>query len=322
MKINILLIYFLFFVSFSAFGSGNIELVNTQELSLDNIVDISILYSSERVSLFMGTTDTLIIKEYMSDDNNRYFARISTSGNSITIGNGRRPFRSIVNAFNRRLEVYLPISYMNNINIRTRSGRIEGANLFCVNITLESSSGNISLNSIAADNVNINTSSGRININHINSNISIKSSSGRIHLEKIQGNISLQSSSGAISIDSIIGDILTQTSSGKIDINSNTGAINASTRSGNISCTVSETIDNITFNTSSGRVELNLPQDQNFNFSSRTSSGRITTPFSDKLSIPVTDRKLVEGVIGEILYGNIPLINIRTNSGSIRVNWI
>ncbi|MDR0495269.1 MAG: hypothetical protein LBG95_06560 [Treponema sp.] len=57
------------------------ELVNTQEIGLDNIADIKISYSSENISLFMGTTDTLIIKEYMNEDNSGYYARITNSGN-------------------------------------------------------------------------------------------------------------------------------------------------------------------------------------------------------------------------------------------------
>jgi hypothetical protein len=72
---------FYFLLPVSAFCGGNLELVNTQEIGLDNIADIKISYSSENISLFMGTTDTLIIKEYMNEDNSGYYARITNSGN-------------------------------------------------------------------------------------------------------------------------------------------------------------------------------------------------------------------------------------------------
>jgi hypothetical protein len=51
---------FVFFIAFSAFCGGNwepantLELVNTQEIELHNVTDVSVLYSFERVSVFIG----------------------------------------------------------------------------------------------------------------------------------------------------------------------------------------------------------------------------------------------------------------------------
>jgi hypothetical protein len=238
------------FTVLSACSSGNLDLVNTQEIKLDNIVDIGIIYSSENISIFMGTADTLIIKEYMSEDNNQYYAKISNTGNTVTIENGNRPLMPVFNFFNRRLEVYLPISYKNAVSIKTSSGNIETSGIICSDITIKSSSGSISANFINAEKINLETSSGRIN------------------------------------------------------------------------CTVNENAADITINSSSGSVRLYLPQSLSFGFSSRTTSGRLTTPFTDRLSSPVNDRNLVQGIIGNNNdSGNISKVDIRTNSGSISVEW-
>ena len=323
MKTVVLSAFLMFFIALSVFCNGNLELVNTQKIELDNIMDVKILYSSERVSLFMGTTNTLVIKEYMSENNSQYFANISKSGNIVTIENGRWPFKFLFNNFSRRLEVYLPLAYKNTTSIKTSSGNIEVFDLICSKVAIESSSGSISLSSITADTMNIKSTSGRINVGTAHGEISIVSSSGQIDINQATGIIISKASSGSIVFGTINGNVSAETSSGSIEFGLVTGSVNAKTTSGPIRCTVGESAGNITFNTTSGGVRLNLPYNLQFSFSSRTTSGSLTTPFSDRLSHPVTDRNLTQGIIG----GNnasesIPTINIRTSSGFIKIEWI
>jgi DUF4097 and DUF4098 domain-containing protein YvlB len=358
MKTIILMVFFTFFVALSAFCSGNLELVNTQEIGLDNIIDVKVLYSSERVFLLMGTTDTLIIKEYMSENNSKYFANITNSGNTVTIENGRSPFRPILNTFNRRLEVYLPLSYRNSISIKTSSGNIETSDLFCSKIALENSSGNISVKSITANaidikarsgnidigtvigdvsveissgnialsmvngSVNVSASSGKIDIGTVTGDISIVSSSGNIRGERIQGSANLRARGGSIDFGTIDGNVTAETSSGNITLRLVNGSVDARVVSGSISCTVGTHARDISLNASSGNVRLNLPRDLNFNFTSRISSGRLTAPFLDRLSSPATDRDLTQGFVGNDNGSEeISTVNIRTGSGNIRIEW-
>jgi len=304
MKTIALSVFFIFTIALSAFCGGDLELVNTQEMKLDNIINVKILYSSERISVYMGTTDTLVIKEYMNENNEKYFAKINNTGNTITIENGNRPFRPIFNFFSRRLEVYLPVSYKNTMSIKTSSGNIETSDIFCSDIIIESSSGRISADSITSNKINLKTSSGRIDVGNAGGNISVESSSGRIEIKQVNGMLTLK------------------TTSGNIELGMVAGSVNAKTSSGRINCTVNENAGDITFNTSSGAVRLYLPQSLSFNFSSRTSSGRLTTPFSDRLSNPVNDRNLTQGIIGNNSgSGSIPKVDIRTSSGSISIEW-
>jgi DUF4097 and DUF4098 domain-containing protein YvlB len=272
----------------------------------------------------MGTTDKLMIKEYMSENNNEYYARITKSENMVNIENGPWPFRPFFKTFYRRLEVFLPLSYRNVINIKTSSGKIESsAELFCSNINIENSSGGIILNTIIADTVNIKTSSGNINIGTINGEVSVKSSSGSIRSQIINGNVDIISSSGSIVFGDINGSVSAEASSGRIELSLVTGSVNAKTTSGSISCAVVENSGDVLLSSSSGNVTLNIPRSFVFNFSSRTSSGSLRTPFSDKLFSPVNDRSITQGVIGSNNDSeNIPTVNIRTSSGSIKIDWI
>jgi DUF4097 and DUF4098 domain-containing protein YvlB len=317
----ILSAFFMFCIALPAFCGGNLELVNTKEINLDGIIDVKILYSSERVSVSIGTTDTLIIKEYMSKNDSRYFAKITNSGNTVTIENGRWPIRPF-NTFNRSLEVYLPPSYRNTMSIKTSSGKIEASDLFCSILAIESSSGNISVDTIVADTINIKASSGRIDIGTVTGDVSIRTSSGNIDIGVVTGDISTETSSGRININQANGKVSAETSSGNMEFSLVNGSVNAKTSSGNIRCTIGEGTRDISLNTASGNVRLNLPRDLNFSFSSRTSSGSLSSPFSDRLSIPLNDKNLTQGVISNNNGSeDSATVNIRTSSGSIRIEW-
>jgi hypothetical protein len=76
------------------------------------------------------------------------------------------------------------------------------------------------------------------------------------------------------------------------------GTITAETTSGGIHCYTAENGGNISLVSTSGSVYLGIPKDNNFNFSSRTTSGALSTPFSDKLFSPMSDKKSAQGTIG------------------------
>jgi DUF4097 and DUF4098 domain-containing protein YvlB len=342
----------------SAYCGGLTEkdLVNKQEIGLEHIDSIEILYRWEKINLFRSNTDSLIIKEYMSRNNNNYYASITNSENKLIIRRGKRPIGFLINTFDIRVEIYIPVSNT-NMTIKTTSGRIIASDEYiCAQMNLESSSGSISVNSIMAETVNLKTSSGSIRGERINGNTNIKTSSGnivfgsitgdvfvevssggvelnrisgaliakassgRIRSGMVNGNANIHTNSGNIVVDSIDGDISTETSSGRIELKLVNGSITAETSSGNIHCSIAENARNISLTTSSGSVNLNLPRDHTFNFSSITSSGILSTPFSEKLYSPVSDRKLAQGIVGEDNPDND--IDIKTNSGSIKVNWI
>jgi hypothetical protein len=243
-----------------------------------------------------------------------------------------------------------------NTAVHTTSGGIDIGTING-NVTAEASSGQISANRIAGDftskstsgsihceNVNGNTavhttsgsidigtingnvtaeaSSGQISANQITGDFTSKSTSGSIHCKKADGTLSASTTSGNITFDIIDGEISAKSTSGRIKLNLVNGGVNAKNLSGGIYCTIGKNIGDITIATTSGSVGVYLPKDSGFNFSSRTSSGALSTPFEEELFSPVTDKNLVKGVInGDNISINNPHVNIKTISGSIAVNW-
>jgi DUF4097 and DUF4098 domain-containing protein YvlB len=325
----------------SAFCGGirQKELVNTQELEVDHINAIEIRYRSEDIVMFSNNSDKLIIKEYMSKNNSRYYAKIIYSGNELVVEAGKRP----VGLFAANIEVYIPVSNK-NFTIKTSSGEIEAAGEYtALTMSIESSSGSISVNSITADRIYLKTSSGNINCQNTNGNTTIdtssgnivcpiingdlfaKSSSGRMTLDQVSGSLNASTSSGSIRSGTIGGNVNIRTSSGDITANGINGNAVAETSSGSVYCAITENAGDIIITTSSGSVTLDIPRNFAFNFSSRSSSGSLRTPFSDKLFSPVSDRDYIQGVIDSHNASQNQIhknIDIRTNSGSITANWV
>jgi DUF4097 and DUF4098 domain-containing protein YvlB len=319
-KFSILAVIILNGASAYCGGLSEEDLVNVQEISLEHITGIEIVYRWEKISIHQGDTDALVIKEYMSRDNPRYYADISNTGNKIVVERGRRPIGIFINTFNARAEVFIPKSYMNAISIRTTSGSIEVVDDFiCQEITIKSSSGSIGINGIDSGLINITASSGSIRCERLWGNTAVKTKSGNINVGSMEGDMTAETSSGYIKIDRITGSLTASASSGNITGGTAGGDVNIRTKSGTIRCTAGENTGDITLVSSSGNVHVTIPENFSSNFSSRTSSGRLSTPFPEKLFSPISDKKLVQGIIGE---GNpAKNINIRTSSGSIMVNW-
>jgi DUF4097 and DUF4098 domain-containing protein YvlB len=305
MKMTFLALAFALLNGAAVYGGGLSEedLVNEQEISLENIADIAILYRWEEVAIRQNDGDKFILKEYMNKNNPRYYASISNTGNKLIIQRGRRPIGALINTFNVRAEVFIPKSYMNAITIKTASGGIEAADEFiCRSITIETTSGHIRVNSLAAETVNL------------------KAASGSVIAGNIAGILSAETISGHVTIGQITGSLTANTSSGSVNSELTNGDLRVRTKSGNIRCSAGEKTEHVSLDSISGGIRLAVPRNFDANFSSRTSSGRLSTPFPEKLFSPVSDRKSVQGVIG----GGHPTrnINIKTNSGSIRVSWI
>jgi DUF4097 and DUF4098 domain-containing protein YvlB len=304
MKIVFFVLIFASLAGGSAYCNGimEMELVNEQKIELDNIDIIEILYHSEEIVLLKSSTDSLIIKEYMNSDNDNFYAKITNLSNKLTIISGHHLAFRLFYILRARIEVYIPELAAKELTIKTTSGNIVAAEEYsCSKINMTSVSGSIAVNTITADMVNASTISGSI------------------RCDKIAGNITAQTTSGNISLGIVEGDVSAKSPSGHIELNRVMGAITAETTSGRIQCSTAEKGGNISLVSISGSIHLGIPQNNIFTFSSRTIGGTLSTPFSDKLFTPLSDRRSVQGAIGG---ENGQIITIRTTSGPIKVYWV
>ena len=74
-------------------GMHDKELANMQEIELVHFDEIEIRYRSEEVNIFSDNSGKFILKEYMTENNSAYYAKITNSGNKLIVGAGQRPLK-------------------------------------------------------------------------------------------------------------------------------------------------------------------------------------------------------------------------------------
>lgn len=123
------------------------QLVNSRTIEADRISLVDILSQDRDIFLYIGDSEDFIIKEYMNRDKAKYCAMISHSDGELKIENGQKPpFGPLKIGFKARLELYIPESYSEKINIKS-----EDCNVNCDisnairDITILAKDGNIDL---------------------------------------------------------------------------------------------------------------------------------------------------------------------------------
>lgn len=303
-----------------SFEQSNMQLVNTQNVSLDSTDSISITYRSENVVFFTSDTNELILKEYMNytpEDNE--LANISKSGSELTIHYGNRNNIVTLGMFggNRRIEVYLPSGYTKKLSVETSSGNIiSDQTLRLSEFSASCSSGNIKINEVYSNRISAIASSGNITFQVAEGNRLFSATSGNINVSGGQGDSNLSASSGNITVTNASGYFDAVSSHGNIRIINSVGGGEFKSSSGNIQLEFTTLTDSTKINASSGNVSVLLPDTTSFNFSSHTSSGDIHTFFDDMLSYNKKGNE-ASGTVGD----NPAIdINIITSSGNISVN--
>lgn len=279
---------------------SDLQLVNTQNVSMENITSIEIEYSSDDVVFYTSDTDELILKEYKTfipeEDE---LSKVTASGNELSIKGGRyrsnfsikTNFINIKNIYCKN-EIYLPADYAGKIAVRTSSGNITSNLSFHLSeFKANCNSGNVSLNEVYASSIEAASSSGNITIQKAEGDERrISSTSGDITVSEGSGESEFESSSGNITVAKASGKLTAEANSGDIRISDSDGDKEIKTSSGNIMIRNSSGIVNIS--ASSGEVEADIPKGAGV---ISTNSGNITLELSE-----VSDDIELEASSGEV----------------------
>lgn len=235
-----------------------IELVNTQEIPLGQTQRISISYISESIIVHVTDGETVILKEYLNDDNPDLYARIQVDDTAIQIRHGERPkFLSMLRGY---IELHLPRKFFGALHAKTISGRIEGrGSLVLSELTMNNTSGKIMLESVTAGSAVLSTVSGSVEVASLKAEADVHTTSGSIRVGNAEGDGEYKSVSGSVQV--------------------NYGAVTG----------------DLGLSSTSGRVRLVVPPLLSFRLEARSISGGISTPFTGSLS---GGRHALSGTVG------------------------
>ncbi|MDR3192385.1 MAG: DUF4097 domain-containing protein [Treponema sp.] len=311
------------------------RLVHTETLNLVGIEDLAISYGQDEVILKESESGDLVIKEYMTRDNPRYYVQVSRSGGTARVKRGKRPWLRW--NWNARAEIYLPRSFRGNLRISNSSGSLSGEAELLGYRTVDISvgSGTVFLNGISGETVSVHVSSGELNVKNIrgNSFVSVssgrlridgisgeehhvKASSGRLRIGALEGRGLITVSSGDIAIDRVQGTIEADISSGSLDLTDFSGQGAFEISSGNLRMDINELRGDLRFKLSSGTIDVLVPAALPFNLDAVTRSGNVRVNEAGEQVLKVSGNSTVLRPLGPSPQRTI---FVRTSSGNLTI---
>lgn len=236
----------------------------TNELTFDttSLKEITIAYDDENITVFNGSDNNIIIKEYMNKNKKSYYAKVKEDSNSIHISEGGKPV--FKGDFIKYIEVYLPSDYNEILSIGTTNGEIDcsAADINAGEFNINTTSGTAKLNEVKSKTVSLNTTSGSLYANSISAdNINIRNTSGNAVFDKLNGFVDYRGTSADINVTDAVG-------SGKY----------ISDNSGDMQIAYSEVSDDLYLYNKNDNVNLKLPNGLEFNMSVKSKNGKISAP--------------------------------------------
>jgi len=225
---------------------GDVKLVNTREIPMVGVERVSISYISENITLHQAEGDALVLKEYLSQDDEELFADIHAEGDCLTIRNGER--RKLFSTLSGYVEIYLPKAFYGTLNVKSISGKIQSTRRLTLSeLTVSSTSGRIQLADTVAGTAVLYTVSGAITAAGLSAYATVHSTSGAINIQRAEGKGEFKTVSGAVDVHfaSVAGNITAKSTSGRVRLGlpaAHSYYLDASTVSGGLHVPVSEAL--------------------------------------------------------------------------------
>jgi hypothetical protein len=310
--------------------------VFTETVDLGGIENLSISYGEDEVLLRESEGADLVIKEYMSRDRPRYYARITRSGGTVQIKRGRRPLFSW--NWKARAEIYLPRSFRGNLRLSNSSGSLsaEADLLDYHSVDVNVSSGAVFLKRVSGGSVSLHVSSGELDIGALGGNsfvsvssgrlrigeaagaeFRVKLSSGRLRIGGLEGRGIFKISSGNMAVDRVRGRMEVEISSGGLELGDFSGEGVFELSAGNLKLDMRDLEGDLRFKLSSGAVDVNIPRALSFNLDAVTNSGTVRVHEGGEELLRVSGSSTVLRPLGP---SPERTIFARTSSGNLTIN--
>ncbi|HEX8377111.1 MAG TPA: DUF4097 family beta strand repeat-containing protein [Pedobacter sp.] len=166
----------------------------------------------------------------------------------------------------------------------------------------------------SSDELNLKTSGGSIKAANCKGTMQFNTSGGSLNFTNLSGNIESRTSGGSIHAANISGEFSTHTAGGGIDLSDMKCSIDASTSGGSIDVEATSLGKYVKLSTSSGSINLQLPDKQGLNLNLTASKVKVNTlnNFSG-----TKEDDLIKGTLNG---GGIP-VDVRTSGGRISIDF-
>lgn len=299
------------------------SMVQEKEFPAEGISSLDIKYRNFMdVTFYEAPGDTIIVREYLNyTPSDKELSSVRTNGSSLVVESPRTSFFS--SAFfhpDGYAEIYLPAALcesLSSLHVQTVSGEMCSEIPFTLSndFSASSVSGDIRLTSVSAESIRLSSVSGGISAKLLSGESDVSTTSGDIRINSVEKKVDISTVSGDARIHLLNAPFCFNTTSGSISVESGAGSGKANSVSGDIKLLLDELNGSLSLHTTSGGIDLSLPETASFALSFSSTSGRCNTFFDDTLSY---NKK---GTQAKGQYGGSSdnKLTVSTTSGDLRI---
>lgn len=259
---------FLLFVMVTSCGGQKItSLVNTLTFDVDDFNSIGLDYDADDIYVLESNQAKVVLKEYMNENRESYYAKTSLKNGKLLITEGKRPRRS---SFESYIEIYIPENITKNLSLHSTSGTIrsEIALLVPGDFSVDTTSGTVEISNVKASVIKAASANGSLSFNNIEAEkIDVQTVNATTLMKEINGTILYQSKGGKLTASQLSGS----------------GSFHAS-GDGSLDISYVVVTGDISGYSKNGTLTVTVPDSLAFQFSAVTKQGSIKTSFSEQLA--------------------------------------
>lgn len=309
----------------------SLRLVNTQAFSVAGLAHVDLNYRDAAVKLGPANADEIVINEYMSRDNARYYLRAERHGDLLTIKQGDRP-RLWPNHV--RAEIFLPANLAATVGVHAGNGSLEISDLSAPlkiaahatngsmrafddhvsELLMKSTNGAVRLDQVHADKLELLSKNGSVTSRETSGILKVDSRNGAIKLADHTGDVDLRGQNGVIKLDGFTGQAVVAATNGAIKARNFTGGGTFRAGNGSVNVQLADLTDDIQVE-AGGSVTLQTPLMTDYHLDLKSKHDRVRAPQEAQLSLNDDAHK-----IGAV--GNQPAqtITVYATNGGVRVS--
>ncbi|QBO36538.1 hypothetical protein EQG49_08650 [Periweissella cryptocerci] len=275
---------------------SRVKLVNSTQTDLNAVTEIQFDLKDLIINVQPGNSDLLEIDEYMTKQKPEYFIKQVRQGGRLIITSGNKP---LLGNLHQRLEVRLPLTYVETLTIDLKSGLINIDNIQqSVKLNIVSTSGITKLNNVDVREITGKTSSGSWKASHVSTQL-----------------LQAQVKSGTMKLDDVTAQFQMDTTSGSIKGTNLHGAGDITVKSGTTRLDFDELIGDLNLNGNSGTIRVNTPMNQDFLFDLQAKSGTVAVKREAEYQYDVQALK-----VGQTAADAKYKISAKVKSGTVRID--
>ncbi|WP_203641479.1 DUF4097 family beta strand repeat-containing protein [Levilactobacillus andaensis] len=310
----------------------SLRLVNTKSFSPADLNLLNIDYRDAAVKIGPAAGDNIVVNEYMSRDNSRFYLRSSRRGSELDIKQGDRPHLWPVHM---RAEIFLPAQLKGKVSVHAGNGSLEVSDLNTPLIVdakatngsmrafddhvqllnMNSTNGSVRIDQSSADKFNLYSRNGSVKLKQTTGASVIESTNGSVKLSDYVGNTIVNSRNGSVKFENVTGRVEGHTAEGSVRAQNLNGSGVFQSKNGSINVQVSQLTGDITAKSSNSSITVQMPIMTDYTFDAKNDDSRVEVPEEATLTLGDKHHK-----IGQV--GDQPEANViaHTKNGSVHIS--